>query len=151
MKQLIVIAGILFSSFAVKAQATDYIKVDSNTVHTNYSMVWKTAIFNQVVAVFDHKNQPLMLIMLPANGSHSPVPGTYTIAEGKKRTVKKGSQTAKLEYEPGYISAENGGTLTITENDGIFSFTAENVTIINEKTKETRTISFKMGMFIEKK
>jgi hypothetical protein len=152
MKQLILALGIVLSTLAVKAQpASDYIKVDSNVIHTNYAMYWKTALFNQVVAVFDSKNQPLMLLMLPANGSHSPVPGTYNFVEGKKRAVKKGSQTAKLEYEPGYNSTDDAGTLTITENDGIFWFTAENISIIKNKTGETHKISFKMGMFIEKK
>ncbi|MDB5252605.1 MAG: hypothetical protein JWP27_1774 [Flaviaesturariibacter sp.] len=129
---------------------TDFIRLDNGTAHSNYQMFWKTALLNQVVAVLDNRNQPLMLIMLPANGGHSPVPGTYPIAEGSKRAVKKGSQVAKLEYEPGFESVEGGGTLTITENDGIYWFSAENVSIINKKTNETRKVSFKMGMFIQK-
>jgi hypothetical protein len=152
MKQLVIVLSIVFSGMDVMGQqATDYIKVDSNITHTNYSMYWKTALFNQVVAVFDSKNQPLMLLMLPANGSHSPVTGTYNFVEGKRRAVKKGSQTAKLEYEPGYNSTDDAGTLTITENDGIYWFTAENISIIKNKTGETHKISFRMGMFIEKK
>ncbi|MDB5196135.1 MAG: hypothetical protein JWP88_505 [Flaviaesturariibacter sp.] len=144
------ITAVTTAAIAAPQVATDYIKLENNTTHRNYQMIWKTAILNQVVAVLDNKNQPLMLLMLPANGGHSPVPGTYTVVDGSKRAVKKGSQTVKLEYEPGYVSAEGGGTITITENDGIFWFTAENVTIVNSKTKETHQISFKMGMFIEK-
>lgn len=153
MKKLIVSLAIIFMANLAMAQtpASDFIRFDSATTHTNYSMVWKTALLNQVVAVFDGRNQPLMLLMLPANGSKSPVPGVYNFVEGKKRTVKKGSQTAKLEYEPGYISADGNATLTITENDGIFWFSAENVPIIQEKSGESHKISFKMGMFIEKK
>jgi hypothetical protein len=135
---------------AVPAPKNDYfILFDNTTRYTNFLPQWKTALFNQVVAVFNN-NQPLMLIMLPANGGHSPEPGVYNIAEGSKRAVKKGSKLAKLEFEPGYVSAE-GGTLTITEHDGIFSFAAENVTIVNSKTKESKQLSFTISMFIEKK
>lgn len=104
------------------SQTTDFIRFDSATTHTNYSMVWKTALLNQVVAVFDGRNQPLMLLMLPANGSKSPVPGVYNFVEGKKRTVKKGSQTAKLEYEPGYISADGMPRLPLQKTMAFFGF-----------------------------
>jgi hypothetical protein len=132
------------------APKNDYfILFDNTTRYTSFLPEWKTALFNQVVAVFNN-NQPLMLIMLPANGGHSPEPGVYNIAEGSKRAVKKGSGLAKLEFEPGYVSAE-GGTLTITEHDGIFSFAAKDVTIINSKTKESKKLTFTISMFIEKK
>jgi hypothetical protein len=134
---------------ASNPNANYFILFDNNTRYTNFSPVFKTALFNQVVAVWNN-NQPLMLIMLPANGSHTPEPGTYNIAEGSKRTVKKGSQVAKLEFEPGYVSAE-GGTLTITEHDSIFKFIAENVTIVNSKTNESKKLTFTISMFIEKK
>lgn len=152
MRKLLFILGVIFSASAAFSQqaSSDYIKLDSTVTYTNYNMVWKTAILNQVVAFTDTRHQPVMLICLPANGAHSPVPGTYTIDDGNKRTVKKGSQTAKLQYEPGYVSVADGGTLTITENDGIFWFSADNVSVINTKTKETHKLSFKSGMFIEK-
>jgi hypothetical protein len=135
---------------AAAADPNHFIRLDNGVSHANFLMYWKTALLNQVVAVLDNRNQPVMLLMLPANGGHSPVPGTYPIVEGSKRAVKKGSQVAKLEYEPGFESADEAGTLTITENDGIYWFSAENITIVNKKTKETRKVSFKMGMFIQK-
>ena len=145
-------ASILVSiSFIGFSQESDYIKLDNGVAHKNYMMYWKTAVSNQAVAIFDQQNKPLMLIMLPANGGHSPVAGTYQIADGSKRSVKKGSQTAKIEYEPGFISEEGGGTLVIEEKNELVWFSAENISIINPKTKETHKLSIKMSMFIEKK
>jgi hypothetical protein len=130
----------------------DFIRLDEATTHSNFMAVFRTAMMNQVIACTDTKGQPLMLIMLPANGSQAPAPGTYPITDGSKRAVKKGSGVAKLEFAPGnYVSADNAGTLTITENDSIFTFTAENVSITNSKTKETHKLSFKVALFIEKK
>jgi len=155
MKRLSVFIAIILFTQTAFGQANPnpeyFIKMDSTYSPSSFSPEWKTAFFNQVVAIRDHNGQPLMLIMLPANGGHSPVPGTYPIMEGKKRTVKKGSQIAKLEFEPGYISTDDAGTLTITENEGVYFFKAENVSIVNSKTNEKHTINFKFGLFIEKK
>ncbi|HEX2627619.1 MAG TPA: hypothetical protein VHM26_01360 [Chitinophagaceae bacterium] len=150
MKKILIALTVFFSTTAVFGQTADFIRFDTSKVHTNYSMTWKTALFGQAVAVLDNRNQPLMLLLLPSNGSHSPVPGTYAIMEGGKRSVKKGSQIAKIEYEPGYESIDSAGTLTITENDGIYTFSAENISIIHGKTKEAHKLTFKMAMFIQK-
>jgi hypothetical protein len=152
MKKILFLQLCFFLAVSAFSQQTEeYIRLDSGTSQKNYMPYWKTAVFNQVVAIFDSKNNPLMLIMLPANGSHSPLPGTYPIMDGKKRAVKKGSQIAKLEYEPGYISADNAGMLTIEEKNELFWFTIDNATIINPKTSETHKLSIRFSMFIEKK
>ena len=113
-------------------------------------MEWKAAIFNQVIAIRDSKEVPLLLIMLPANFERSPEPGTYQIEEGTKRRIKKGSQIAKIDYKQAYQSTDGGGTLTITEKDGIYYFIADNISVLNSKDKTLHKISFNTGMFIEK-
>jgi len=150
MKRVFVVLTMILTSVAVYAQAADFIRFDSSKVFTDYSITWKTALFNQSIIIHDNKGQPLLLLCLPANGSHSPVAGVYTIMKGGKRAVKKRSQIAKIEYEPGYRSIASAGSLIISENKGIYTFSAENISIIHGKTKEAHKLTFKMAMFIQK-
>jgi hypothetical protein len=154
MKKILFSITFSFCAFVTYAQLPvkpDYnIKLDSTYTHPDFDPVWKTAILNQVIAIRDFKGQPLMLICLPANGSHSPTPGTYNFMYGKKKVVKKGTQIAKIQYEPNLLSIDGGGVLTITENESIFKFVADNITLIDTKTKKEHKVSFNFSLFIEK-
>lgn len=156
MKKIVLLLSVtLFCTiaFCQPAMPENYIKLDADIKSSSFEVVWKTAIFNQALVMFDLKTgKPLMMISLPANGSHSPVAGTYPIMEAKKRNIKKGTQIAKVEYEPGFNSIDSAGTLTISATaDGLFTFQFADVAILNSKTNESHKLSFKTVLFIEEK
>jgi hypothetical protein len=147
MKTIILVCSLFLFQMAAKSQ-TDYIKIGDKSF-IDYSPEWKTAILNSVVAIRDNKGQPLMLIITPAQFTGLPKPGIYNIVEGSKRKNKKNSGEIKIQAEPNWTSVDNGGTVTISEgNDSIFTFKGENIKVIDNKTKEEKTISFSVIFLI---
>jgi hypothetical protein len=138
------------AAFIAKAGASDFIMLDGKVVNNNFGAEFGKSFFNQKIVLSGNDNQPFMLLSLPVNGSHSPALGTYNIMSGKKLAVKKGSQIAKIDMKPNYISLDDSGTLFIFEFNGLHWFIAENISIIDTNKNETHKMSFKIGMYIAK-
>ena len=77
--------------------------------------------------------------------------GTFNFMSGKKLAIKKGSQIAKIDMKPNYISVDDGGSLAVFEFNELHWFFAKDISIIDTDTKETHKLSLKISMFIEKK
>jgi hypothetical protein len=125
--------------------------LDGKLVTNDFGANFITAFPNQKIILTDNKSQPIMLLSFPVNGSHTPALGTYNIMSGKKLGIKKGSQIAKVDMKPNFISTDEGGTVTIFEFNELHWFFADNISIINTNTQEAHKLSFKIGMFLEKK
>jgi hypothetical protein len=139
------------AAFIKQSGPKDYIMLDGKLINDSFGATFSTSFFNQKIILTDNSNQPFMLLSLPVNGSHTPAFGTYNIMGGKKLAVKKGSQIAKVDMKPNYISTDNGGAVTIFEFNELHWFFADNITVINTDTQETHKLSFKISMFIEKR
>ncbi|HEX7844946.1 MAG TPA: hypothetical protein VF476_04035 [Chitinophagaceae bacterium] len=161
MRKIFLALGILFiSAFAFGQNITDtaaflaqggydnYIKIDDKAIATDFGADFLSRVPNQALIITE-RNQPKMLIALPSNMSNSkPTPGTYNVMSGKKLGVKKGSQEAKLDIKPNYISTDDGGKIHILYYNELYWFIGENISIIDSKTNETHKISFKISKFI---
>jgi hypothetical protein len=138
------------AAFIAKNGPSDYIMIDGKVINSSFGAELGKSFFNQKIVLTGNNNQPFMLLSLPVNGSHSPAFGTYNIMSGKKLAVKKGSQIAKIDMKPNYISMDDAGTLTIFEFNGLHWFFADNISIIDTEKNETHKMSIKIGMYIEK-
>lgn len=161
MKKIYLFLCILFvSGFAFGQAITDtaaflatggydsYIRIDDKPIVSDFGADFVSRVPNQALLI-QERNQPKMLIALPSNfGSSKPTPGTYNVVSGKKLGVKKGSQEAKLDIKPNYISTDDAGKIHIIYYNELYWFVGENITIIDSKTNETHKISFKISKFI---
>ena len=160
MKKIYLSLCILFTSVFAFGQITDtaaflekggynsYIKIDEQPAITDFGADFLTRFPNQAL-IIQERNQPKMLIALPSNmSSAKPTPGAYAVMSGKKLGVKKGSQQAKLDIKPNFISVDEGGTIHVLYYNELYWFVGENITIIDSKTNETHKISFKISKFI---
>jgi hypothetical protein len=139
------------AAFMKQSGPKDYIMLDSKLLNDSFGADFSVTFVNQKIILTDNRSQPIMLLSLPVNSSHSPVFGTYKIMSGKKLGIKKGSQIAKVDVKPNYISADDGGSLIIFEYNELHWFFADNISIINTDTQQAHKLSFKIGMFLEKK
>jgi hypothetical protein len=139
------------AAFIQQSGAKDYIMLDGKLLNDSFGAEFSTSFVNQKIILTDNRSQPIMLLSLPVRGGHTPEFGTYKIMSGKKLAVKKGSQVAKVDVKPNYISTDDGGSIVIFEFNELHWFFADNISIINTDTKEAHKLSFKIGMFIEKK
>ncbi len=152
----LLITGFAFSqdisdtaAFIKNSGDKDYIKIDGQSIVGDFSATFLSRVPNQALIISD-RNQPKMLIALPTRMSSSrPEAGTYVVMSGKKLPVKKGSQIAKLDIKPNYISVDEGGKIMILYYNELYWFFAENISIIDSKTNETHKISFRISMFIQ--
>ncbi len=164
MKKIILTLGIAISAgtafsqiitdtaaFIKQSGPSDYIMLDGKVVTNSFGANFIIAFPNQKIILTDNNHQPIMLLSLPVNGSHTPAFGTYNVMSGKKLGNKKGSQVAKIDMKPNYISTDEGGKVTIFEFNELHWFFADNISIINTDTQEAHKLSFKIGMFLEKK
>ena len=95
-------------------------------------------------------SEPKLIVAFPANmGSTKPSPGTYTVMSAKKLAIKKGSGIAKIDIKPGLISDDNGGKVQVLYYNELFWFIGDDISITDEKTKETHKLRFKVSMFIQ--
>ncbi len=139
------------AAFLKQSGTKDYIMLDGKIVTNSFGANFIIAFPNQKIILTDNKSQPIMLLSLPVNGSHTPAFGTYSVMSGKKLGIKKGAQIAKVDMKPNFISIDEGGTLTIFEYNELHWFFADNISIINIDTQEAHKLSFRIGMFLEKK
>jgi hypothetical protein len=139
------------ATFIKQSGPKDYIMLDGKLINDSFGATFSTSFFNQKIILTGNNNQPFMLLSLPVNGSHTPAFGTYNIMSGKKLAVKKGSQVAKVDMKPNYITTDDGGSITIFEYNELHWFFADNISVINTDTQEAHKLSFKRSMFIEKK
>jgi hypothetical protein len=139
------------ATFIKQSGPKDYIMLDGKLINDSFGATFSTSFFNQKIILTGNNNQPFMLLSLPVNGSHTPAFGTYNIMSGKKLAVKKGSQVAKVDMKPNYITTDDGGSITIFEYNELHWFFADNISVINTDTQEAHKLSFKISMFIEKK
>src|SRR5262245_54807683 len=94
------------AAFVVKGGYDNFIKIDDKAIVSDFGADFLSRVPNQAL-IIKERNQPKMLIALPSNISMSkPTPGMYSITNGKKLGVKKGSQEAKLDIKPNYISTD---------------------------------------------
>jgi hypothetical protein len=138
------------AAYIAKNGPSDYVMIDGKVINNSFGGELSRSFFNQKNILTGNNNLPFMLLSLPVNGSHSPAFGTYKIMSGKKLAVKKGSQIAKIDMKPNYISTDDGGSLIIFEFNGLHWFFADDINIIDTEKNETHKMSFKIGMFIEK-
>ena len=129
----------------------DYLMLDGKLISDNFGATYGTSMVNQKIILNNAQQQPIMLLSLPYNGGHTPTFGTFNIMSGKKLAVKKGSQIAKIDMKPNYISVDDGGSIAVFEYNELHWFFAKDITIIDTDTQQTHKLSFKIGMFIEKK
>lgn len=147
MKTILLLFALTLGNITAKSQSF-FIKIGDRNI-TNFDPVWKTAVFNSVVAVRENNGQPLMLLITPAQFTGLPVAGKYNIVEGSKRKNKKNSGEIKIQAEPNWTSVDNSGVVTITEGvDSIFTFKGDNIKLINKKTKAEVIISFSIEFLI---
>ena len=135
------------AAFIAKGGNSDYIKIDDKPIVGDFGADFLSRVPNQAL-IINERNQPKMLIALPAMSGSKPAPGTYTVKSGKKLGVKKGSGEAKLDIKPNYISTDDGGSIYVLYYNELYWFIGENITIIDSKTNEIHKISFKISKFI---
>jgi hypothetical protein len=139
------------AAFIKQSGPKDYVMLDGKVITNDFGANFIIAFPNQKIILTDNGNRPIMLLSLPVNGSHTPAFGTYKVMSGKKLGNKKGSQIAKVDMKPNFISTDEGGSVTIFEYNELHWFFADNISIINTDTQEAHKLSFKIGMFLEKK
>lgn len=139
------------AAFIQQSGPKDYIMLDGKLINDSFGADFSVTFVNQKIILTDNRNQPIMLLSLPVNGSHSPAFGTYKIMSGKKLGIKRGTQVAKVDMKPNYITTDDGGSLVIFEFNELHWFFADNISIINTDTQEAHKLSFKIGMFLEKR
>lgn len=139
------------AAFMAQSGSKDYVMLDGKLITESFGATFTPTFVNQKVILTDNLQKPIMLLSLPTNLIHTPAFGIYNVMSGKKLAVKKNSQIAKVDLKPNYISTDAGGTITIFEYNGLHWFFAENIAMIDTDTQATHKLSFKIGMFIEKK
>ena len=136
------------AAFLGKGGYDNYIKIDDKAIVSDFSADYLSRVPNQAL-VIKERDQPKMLIALPANMSNAkPAPGTYNVKSGNKLGVKKGSGEAKLDIKPNFISTDDGGTIHVLYYNELYWFIGENINVVDSKTNETHKISFKISKFL---
>jgi hypothetical protein len=139
------------AAFIAKNGSSDYVMLDGKVLYQSFGATFTPTFVNQKVILDDNAHKPFMLLSLPTNLIHTPAFGEYKVMSGKKLAVKRNSQIAKVDLKPNYITIDDGGTVQVFEFNGLHWFFADNISIINKDTQEAHKLSFKIGMFIEKK
>jgi hypothetical protein len=139
------------AAFIAQSGPKDYVMLDGKLLNDSFGATFTPTFVNQKIILTDNLQKPIMLLSLPVNLIHTPAFGIYNVMSGKKLAVKKNSQIAKVDLKPNYISTDAGGTVTIFEYNGLHWFFADNISIIDTDTQAAHKLSFKIGMFIEKK
>ena len=132
----------------------DYFLLDGKQVYgIRYDIVYKSRVPNQGLIISEingNMSEPKLIVAFPANMSSSrPTQGIYTVMSGKKLPIKKGSGIAKIDIKPGLLSDDNGGQIKVLYYNELFWFIGEDISITDEKTKETHKLKFKVSMFIQ--
>lgn len=148
---------LLFSFFIILSKLSfsqeplkDAIMIDSVKI-SNVLAEWRIGVLNQTFLSTDPRGNVLIQMAFARNPTDAPIPGTYTLANGNKATVKKGEQIIRLNYGLKYISTEESGTVTITYQNELFTFDMKDVVLVDKKTKEKHILSANITMFIARK
>ncbi len=139
------------AAFIAQNGPKDYVMLDGKILNESFGSTFTPTLVNQKIVLDDNLNKPFMLLSLPTNILHTPAFGAYKVMSGKKLAVKRNSQIAKVDLKPNFITVDDGGTINIFEFNGLHWFFADNISVIDKDTQTPHKLSFKIGMFIEKK
>ncbi|MBI3137370.1 MAG: hypothetical protein HYZ15_02160 [Sphingobacteriales bacterium] len=139
---------LFFSLFAVSAFAQDkgYIVFDQDTV-PDFNAEFRKGLSMHVLRTGLGPNTYLQLALPPDNGNR-PVPGTYTLADGKAKAIKKGSGIARLMFGLRHISTEESGTVEVSYADGLYTFIMNDIKLVDKKSNEVHHLTARVTMFI---
>ncbi len=137
--------------FIAQSGPKDYVMVDGKTINDSFGATFTPTFVNQKIILEDNLNKSFMLLSLPTNLIHTPAFGEYKVMSGKKLAVKRNSQIAKVDLKPNFITIDDGGIINVFEYNGLHWFFADNISIIDTDTQTPHKLSFKIGIFIEKK
>lgn len=144
-KYIIFICCSLFTLTAF-AQDKGYIVFDQDTV-PDFNAEFRKGLSMHVLRTGLGPYTYLQLALPPDKGN-TPVPGIYTLADGKSKAIKKGSGIARLMFGLRHISTDQSGTVEVSYANGLYTFDMKDIKLVDKKSGEEHRLTAKVTMFI---
>lgn len=146
MKKYIILIFCSFFALSAFAQDKGFIVFDQDTV-PDFNAEFRKGLSMHVLRTGLGTYTYLQLALPPDNGN-TPLPGKYTLADGKPKAIKKGSGIARLMFGLRHISTDQSGTVEVSYANGLYTFDMKDIRLVDKKSGEEHRLTARVTMFI---